>query len=88
MPRPDRSPKSTELTEPTESYEIRASFENGEFRLTNSFWEQFTADKPSDPKGTDRRAIYEGNVSLSPLVLLHEARTTDTLATFTDSFDP
>lgn len=66
-PGPDVALDSIEITEPTPVYEMDASIEEQKFYLRNILWEQMANDELPDPPGTDRRAIKEGKVSISPL---------------------
>ncbi len=66
-PGPDDSLDTIEVTEPTPVYEMDASIEQQKFYLRNTLWEQMANDELPDPPGTDRRAIKEGKVSISPL---------------------
>lgn len=86
-PRPDQAVGSIELTEPTNEYELDAEFEDKRFRLTNRNWERFTAEELVDPPGTDRRAVQDGNISISALEVPFEPRFPQSLATFADIFN-
>ena len=87
-PRPGQTPETVELTKLTKSYELHATYETGQFRLTNRFWEQITGNEPADPPRTDRRVVQEGNVSLSPLKLPFEPSFTEDLTAFVDGVNP
>ncbi|MEY7850695.1 5'/3'-nucleotidase SurE [Natrarchaeobius sp. A-rgal3] len=71
-PTPDRSEPSLEITRPTDVYEMDATVENGRFRLTNRLWQQMANRDIPDPADTDRHAVLEGNVSISPLRVPYE----------------
>ncbi|MDQ2049156.1 5'/3'-nucleotidase SurE [Natronolimnohabitans sp. A-GB9] len=67
VPRPDVESVGYELTRPTEVYEMDAAKENGEFQLTNRLWQQMANRDIPDPADTDRHALLEGDVSISPM---------------------
>ena len=76
VPRPDRDLAGLALTRPTEEYDMHARLEDGQYRLHNPLWAGMSARDVSDPEGTDRRALLDDRVSLSPLSLPY-ARTGD-----------
>jgi len=59
------------VTEPSEVYDMDAVDEGGELVLTDRIWERMSRDDVPDPPGTDRRAVVEGRVSVSPLTAPH-----------------
>lgn len=71
VPRPDRSLAGVSATRPTPVYDMDARFEDGRFRLHNPLWAGMAAGDVPDPAGTDRRALLDGRVSVSPLALPH-----------------
>ncbi|MFB6309716.1 MAG: 5'/3'-nucleotidase SurE [Salinirussus sp.] len=69
VPRPDRPVEGLSVTRPTQVYDMHADLADGRFSLHNPLWADFAAgDIPDDP-GTDRRALLNDNVSISPLTL-------------------
>ncbi len=61
-----------EITRPSHEHSMNAVHEgNGEIRLHDQIWDQMRAGTIQDPAGTDRRAVYEGRVSVSPLTAPH-----------------
>lgn len=68
-PGPNAPLDSIEITRPTPVYEMDASIEEQKFYLRNTLWEQMANNELPDPPGTDRRAIIEGKVSISPLAI-------------------
>ncbi len=72
VPRPDREPNGYALTRPTEVYEMDAAFEDGQFRLTNRLWQQMANRDIPDGEDTDRHAVLENRVSVSPLRVPYE----------------
>ncbi|PGF15007.1 5'/3'-nucleotidase SurE [Natrinema sp. CBA1119] len=77
VPRPDREPNGFELTRPTEVYEMDAAFENGAFQLTNRLWQQMANRDIPDDEDTDRHALLEEWVSISPLRVPYEVVDTE-----------
>jgi 5'-nucleotidase len=71
VPRPDRPLAGMSITHPTPVYGMDARFEGGEFRLHNPLWAGMAAREILDSEGTDRRAILDNEVSISPLALPH-----------------
>ena len=67
VPRPDREPNGFELTRPTTVYEMDATVEDGQFQLTNRLWQQMANRDIPDPDDTDRHALLEERVSISPM---------------------
>jgi 5'-nucleotidase len=78
LPRPDRDLAGMALTRPTEEYDMHARLEDGQYRLHNPLWAGMSAGDVPDPEGTDRRALLDDRVSLSPLSLPY-ARTDDSV---------
>jgi len=62
------------VTEPSEVYDMDAVEEGTELVLTDRIWERMTRDDVPDPPGTDRRAVIDGRVSVSPLTAPHTTR--------------
>lgn len=57
------------LTYPSEVYELYSEQDDSEIRIENSIWEKLGQGTISDPEGTDRRAILENCISVSPLTV-------------------
>ncbi|WP_144901526.1 5'/3'-nucleotidase SurE [Halobellus captivus] len=65
-------PAPIEITTPSTLYEMTAEHDgNGTVTLHDRIWERMRADDLPDPAGTDRRAVVEGRVSVSPLTAPH-----------------
>lgn len=77
------------ITEPSTVYQMDASKEGTQIQLADRIWERMAAGDIPDPAGTDRRAVVEGNVSVSPLTAPHTSEHHDALdtlaATYLDS---
>ena len=72
VPRPDREIAGVSVTRPTEEYDMHARVEDDRYRLHNPLWAGMAAGEIPDPEGTDRRALLDGRVSLSPLTLPYD----------------
>ncbi|WP_049987036.1 5'/3'-nucleotidase SurE [Halobellus rufus] len=65
-------PAPIEITEPSTVYEMTAEHDgNGTVTLHDGIWDRMRAGDLPDPPGTDRRAVVEGRVSVSPLTAPH-----------------
>jgi len=65
-------PAPIEITTPSTLYEMTAEHDgNGTITLHDGIWERMRTDDLPDPAGTDRRAVVEGRVSVSPLTAPH-----------------
>ncbi|WP_231182835.1 5'/3'-nucleotidase SurE [Haladaptatus sp. DYF46] len=70
-PMPDDGPMPMEVTRPSHVYDMDTTNEGGVITLHDLTWEQMDDETLPDAEGTDRRAVYEGNVSVSPLTAPH-----------------
>ncbi|QHS15831.1 5'/3'-nucleotidase SurE [haloarchaeon 3A1-DGR] len=61
------------VTEPSTLYEMDAEWDakTGDITLHDRIWDRMRTGDVPDPEGTDRRAIVEGRVSVSPLSVPH-----------------
>ncbi|MFB6137416.1 MAG: 5'/3'-nucleotidase SurE [Halobacteriaceae archaeon] len=60
-----------EITRPSLAYEMSAQRNGDTITLHDEVWERLRGGKCPDPPGTDRRAVAEGRVSVSPLAAPH-----------------
>lgn len=72
VPRPDQELAGVSITRPTEIYEMDAVFGEGGFELTNNLWQQMANRDIPDPPGTDRHALLDREVSVSPMGIPYE----------------
>jgi 5'-nucleotidase len=81
---------SLEITRPSRVYQMDATREGSDIELHDRIWESMAAGDIPDPEGTDRRAVVDGKVSVSPLTAPHTTEhheALDALAeTYPDSF--
>ena len=71
--------RTMEVTEPSTVYEMDAEYDDGEVTLHDRIWDRMAEGIIPDPEGTDRRAVFEGRVSVSPLTAPHTIRHHDAL---------
>lgn len=70
-PLPGDEPAKMEITRPSHVYDMDAVRDDGVVTLHDRTWEKLDAETIPDPEGTDRRAIFEGRISVSPLTAPH-----------------
>ncbi|MFC7187015.1 5'/3'-nucleotidase SurE [Halorubrum yunnanense] len=67
-------PAPMRVTTPSEWYGMEASSDgNGGVAISDPIWGRMTPADVPDPVGTDRRAVVDGEVSVSPLSVPHAA---------------
>jgi 5'-nucleotidase len=69
VPRPDRPVEGLSVTRPTAVYDMHADLADGRFSIHNPLWADFAERDIPDDDDTDRRALLENRVSVSPLSL-------------------
>ncbi|MFB6094796.1 MAG: 5'/3'-nucleotidase SurE [Halanaeroarchaeum sp.] len=70
-PAPENGHPEMRVTSPSTVYDMTAT-KNGEtVSLEDNIWQQMERDSFSDREGTDRRAILDGVISVSPLTAPH-----------------
>ncbi|EMA37321.1 5'/3'-nucleotidase SurE [Halobiforma nitratireducens] len=79
VPLPDGGPAPVEITRPSKRYEMDAERDGDRIRMRDRVWETMAPDEIPDPEGTDRRAIAEGRISVSPLTAPHSTNHHETL---------
>ena len=78
-PVPENGPAEMEITRPSHSYHMDATRENGRVIMQDHIWERMASGTVPDEPGTDRHAIVNGNVSVSPLTAPHTTEQHDAL---------
>ncbi|WP_121742612.1 5'/3'-nucleotidase SurE [Natronorubrum halophilum] len=71
VPLPDGEPAPIEITDPSKRYAMDAERDGARIHLTDRVWERMDPETLPDPEGTDRRAVVEGRISVSPLTAPH-----------------
>jgi 5'-nucleotidase len=74
------------VTRPSHVYDMDATRDDGVVTLHDNTWEQMEADTLPDPEGTDRRAVYEGKISVSPLTAPHTTEHHESLDELAERF--
>lgn len=74
------------VTRPSQVYEIGAERDGEEITVVNYIWEMMEDGEIPDPPGSDRRAIHEDNISVSPLAAPHSTHHTETLDALADAY--
>jgi 5'-nucleotidase len=69
LPGEERAPM--EITRPSHVYEMDAEHDDGTVHIRDRIWEMMAEGSVPDPVGSDRRAVLEGRVSVSPLTAPH-----------------
>lgn len=78
-PRPEDCVAAMDVTIPSTLYEMGASWDGEQITLHDRIWARMRDGDVPDPEGTDRRAIVDGHVSVSPLTAPHTAELHDAL---------
>lgn len=81
-----RSTGEMEITRPSHIYQMGSRRDGETITLENHIWEQMAAGDIPDPEGTDRRAVVENRISVSPLSAPHTCRNSDELVTIADQY--
>jgi len=77
VPLPRDEPAPIEITRPSQRYEMDARRDGTSMHLYDRVWETMDATSLPDPDGTDRRAVVEGRISISPLTAPHATNNHD-----------
>ncbi|WP_313695018.1 5'/3'-nucleotidase SurE [Halorarum halobium] len=85
-PWPDESPARMVVTRPSTLYDMTAERDGDHIALHDRTWDVMKRGTVPDPVGTDRRAIADGHVSVSPLTAPHTTRHHDELDRLADSY--
>ncbi|RKD97546.1 5'/3'-nucleotidase SurE [Halopiger aswanensis] len=83
---PDGEPAPVEITRPSQRYEMDAERDGERVHLHDRVWESMDPDEIPDPEGTDRRAVAEGRISVSPLTAPHSTNHHETLEDLADRY--
>jgi 5'-nucleotidase len=81
-------PAPMRITEPSRVYEMDAVRDGETVHLEDGIWDLMAAGDFSDPVGTDRRAVVEGEVSVSPLTAPHTCHHHEELDALAAAYDP
>lgn len=73
------SPSTMRLTAPSTTYDMNAEIDGDTIDLRDRIWDRMAEDTLDEEPGTDRRAILDGEISVSALRVPHEASTSPAL---------
>jgi 5'-nucleotidase len=79
-------PAPMEITEPSTLYDMRAERDGERISLRDNVWARMRDDDLPDPQGTDRRAVVEGRVSVSPLTAPHTTERHEALDALAETY--
>jgi 5'-nucleotidase len=88
-PIPERcneSAPSMAVTHPSDVYEMGAEHEGGAVVFRDRIWGLMADGDIPDPEGSDRRAVVEGRVSVSPLTAPHTTHRHDALDSLAETY--
>ena len=75
------------VTRPSHVYEMDAErSDDGTIRIHDRIWEMMADGSVPDPEGSDRRAVLEGRVSVSPLTAPHTTTDDGALSGLADAY--
>jgi 5'-nucleotidase len=74
------------ITEPSRVYEMDAVREGEQVELYDRVWERMADNDIPDPEGTDRRAVVDGKVSVSPLTAPHTSEHHEALDALAETY--
>jgi len=79
-------PAEMEITRPSRRYEMEAERDGDVVHLNDPVWARMREGDVPDPDGTDRRAIVEGRISVSPLTAPHTTEHHEALDALAETF--
>lgn len=74
------------VTHPSHVYDMDATNDDGTVSLHDRTWEQMDDESIPDAEGTDRRAVFEGKISVSPLTAPHTTEHHEELDALAEQF--
>ncbi len=87
VPRPDRDLTGLSVTHPTPVYDMHADLADGRFSIQNPLWEGMAAGDIPDDEDTDRHALLDRRVSVSPLMLPQSGIEDETVTRLEQAFE-
>jgi 5'-nucleotidase len=85
-PLPDGDPSPMRITVPSHAYDMSATHEGDRISLNDQMWTRIENGDIDDDPGTDRHAVLDGAVSVSPLTAPHSAEHHDVLDALAESY--
>jgi 5'-nucleotidase len=86
-PLPGEEPSGMRVTRPSTLYDMGAEHDGDRIHLVDRVWDRMAADDIPDPEGTDRRAVVDGDVSVSPLTAPHSTNHHEALDGLAAAYD-
>jgi 5'-nucleotidase len=74
------------VTRPSHGYDMTAERSGESVVLKDRMWDLMDSGEVPDPEGTDRRAVVDGHVSVSPLTAPHTTEHHDSLDAVADAY--
>jgi len=74
------------ITKPSHAYMMDAERDGGEVTLHDRIWERMAEGRVPDAEGTDRRAIVDGHISVSPLTAPHTTERHEALDALAETY--
>lgn len=87
-PLPGDEPTEMVVTNPSTLYDMTAEHEDSTVHLVDRIWDRMREGNIPDPEGTDRRALVDGKVSVSPLTAPHTTRHHEALDALAETYQP
>jgi len=84
----EQGPAPIEITRPSELYRMDAVHDGDAVTLHDRIWEEMAEGTIPDPEGTDRRAVVDGRVSVSPLTAPHTTEHHEALDALAETYEP
>lgn len=75
------------VTRPSHAYDMTAHHDAERIILHDRLWDRMEEGESIDPPGTDRHAVMNGHVSVSPLTAPHSTEHHETLDTLAETYD-
>lgn len=75
------------VTRPSQAYDMTAHHEDDRIILHDRMWDRMDEWQTVDPPGTDRHAVMEGHVSVSPLTAPHTTEHHDPLDALAQTYE-
>jgi 5'-nucleotidase len=76
------------VTQPSRIHRMDAARDGGTVELKEGIWELMAKGEIPDPEGTDRRAVVDGHVSVSPLTAPHTTEHHEALDGLAEVYPP
>ena len=83
---PDEGTAPMAITHPSRVYEMDAERDGRTIEINDRIWKQMADGTISDPAGSDRRTVFDGSVSVSPLSTPHTSVIHDGLDEIASSY--